>query len=336
MQGYLYMEDRGEGGHGQRWGTPVTPATRKDSVPPSRAAITPRSLIALDKAALGVSADWRDRRDRISLGCNDVAPRRKESSVRVVARFRPASEEELEAEGHESERAFRVAAGGQRVEALEGTQTWEFDVAFGEQCSQEAVYDAAARPVIDGLLDGYNGTIFAYGQTGSGKTHCMFGPTHDLMYQESDGRGIVPRAAQHVFGHIRNGIDGAEFVLRCSLFEVYREQLRDLLDPANPNLRIKETPRQGVFVDGLVQEFVACEDDVVRLLRAGSRLRAVAATRLNQHSSRSHVLFSLTCEQRLGDGTLKLAKLNLVDLAGSEKVWKSSSSGVTLEEAKKD
>merc|ERR1719169_396793 len=163
----------------------------------------------------------------------------------------------------------------------------------------------------------------------------MFGPTHDLMYQESDSRGIVPRAAQHVFGHIRNGIDGAEFVLRCSLFEVYREHLRDLLDPANPNLRIKETPRQGVFVDGLAQEFVACEDDVVRLLRAGSRLRAVAATRLNQHSSRSHVIFSLTCEQRLIDGTEKLAKLNLVDLAGSEKVWKSSSSGVTLEEAKK-
>jgi hypothetical protein len=197
------------------------------------------------------------------------------------------------------------------------------------------VYDATGRPVIDALLDGYNGTIFAYGQTGSGKTHCMFGPTPALVYQAAEAQGIVPRAVQHIFNHIHDGIDGTEFVLRCSLFEVYREQLRDLLDPANANLRIKETPRQGVFVDGLAQEFVACVDDVVRIIRGGSRLRAVAATRLNQHSSRSHVIFSLTCEQHLEDGTEKLAKLNLVDLAGSEKVWKSSSSGVTLEEAKK-
>jgi hypothetical protein len=197
------------------------------------------------------------------------------------------------------------------------------------------VYNAAGRPVIDGLLDGYNGTIFAYGQTGSGKTHCMFGPADDFTFLETDRRGIVPRAAQHVFSHIDSGTDAAEFVLRCSLFEVYREQLRDLIDPTSPNLRIKETPRQGVYVEGLAQEFVVCEDDVVRILRTGSRLRAVAATSLNQRSSRSHVIFSLTCEQRLGDGTEKIAKLNLVDLAGSEKVWKSSSSGVTLEEAKK-
>lgn len=326
MEGYLYMEDRGESNHGQRWGTPVTPADRKLPVPVKREAVVPRSLIALDKAALGVSEDWRER---IALRC----AKRKESSVRVVARFRPPSKQELQAEGGD-ESVFKVRAGGY-VDAVEGTQCWEFDVAFGEDGSQQAVYNAAGRPVIEGLLDGYNGTIFAYGQTGSGKTYCMFGPSHELTFQASDCRGIVPRSVQHVFNHIRDGTDGTEFVLRCSLFEVYREQLRDLLDPANPNLRIKETPRQGVFVDGLAQEFVACEDDVVRLLRAGSRLRAVAATRLNQHSSRSHVIFSLACEQRLVDGTEKLAKLNLVDLAGSEKVWKSSSSGVTLEEAKK-
>lgn len=331
MQGFLYMEDRGESGH-QRWGTPVTPAARKLQAAAnhssSRASIEPRNLIALDKAALGVSEDWRDR---ISLKCD----KRKESSVRVVARFRPPSEKELQAGGEDCKQAFKVHPGSHRVETVDGTHGWDFDMAFSEDCSQEAVYNAAGHPVISGMLDGYNGTIFAYGQTGSGKTHCMFGPSHDLLCQTSDYRGIVPRAAQHVFDYIRNGVDGSEFELSCSLFEVYREQLRDLLDPHNPNLRIKETPRQGVFVDGLAQEFVACEDDVIQLLLAGSRLRAVAATRLNQHSSRSHVIFSLTCEQRLSDGTEKLAKLNLVDLAGSEKVSKSSSSGVTLEEAKK-
>lgn len=319
MQGYLYMEDRGEGGRGQRWGTPVTPLAKKQQ----QQTVTPRNLIAVDKAALGIAPDWRERMVLKST-------KRKESSVQVVARFRPASIVELEADG---DRAFRVC--NNCVETSDGTRRWEFDLVFGEECSQEDVYNAAGRPVIDGLLDGYNGTIFAYGQTGSGKTHCMFGPANCLSFLATDKRGIVPRAAQHVFSHIHNGTDAAEFVLRCSLFEVYREQLRDLIDPTSPNLRIKETPRQGVYVEGLAQEFVACEDDVVRILRTGSRLRAVAATSLNQRSSRSHVIFSLTCEQRLGDGTEKVAKLNLVDLAGSEKVWKSSSSGVTLEEAKK-
>mmetsp|Transcript_12526 Transcript_12526/g.20636 ORF Transcript_12526/g.20636 Transcript_12526/m.20636 type:complete len:871 (+) Transcript_12526:91-2703(+) len=319
MQGYLYMEDRGEGARGQRWGTPVTPVAKKQQ----QQAITPRNLIAVDKAALGIAPDWRERMVLKST-------RRKESSVQVVARFRPASIIELEADG---DRAFRVC--NNRVETSDGTRSWEFDLVFGEECSQEEVYNTAGRPVIDGLLDGYNGTIFAYGQTGSGKTHCMFGPANDLTFLQSNRRGIVPRAAQHVFSHIQNGTDASEFVLRCSLFEVYREQLRDLIDPTSPNLRIKETPRQGVYVEGLAQEFVGCEEDVVRILRTGSRLRAVAATSLNQRSSRSHVIFSLTCEQRLGDGTEKVAKLNLVDLAGSEKVWKSSSCGVTLEEAKK-
>lgn len=322
MQGnYLYMEDRGESGH-QRWGTPKTPLSRKQHDTYKTAGIVPRSLIALDKAALGVAEDWRDR---ISLKC----AKRMESSVRVVARFRPPSAQESHCP-----RSFRVITGSKQVEALDRPNRWEFDEAFGEECTQEAVYNAAGYPVISGMLDGYNGTIFAYGQTGSGKTHCMFGQAQDSLCQSIDHRGIVPRAAQQVFDYIRD-TDGCEFVLRCSLFEVYREQLRDLLDTGNPNLRIKETPRQGVFVDGLAQEYVACEEDVVQLLRAGSRLRAVAATRLNQHSSRSHVIFSLTCEQKLDDGTEKLAKLNLVDLAGSEKVAKSNSSGVTLEEAKK-
>jgi len=258
---------------------------------------------------------------------------KKESNVRVIARFRPPPNDLDEEEAAEA-LAFCVWPDQRTVESFDRAQRFELDFAFDERCTQAAVYDVAGRPMIDDVLDGYNGTIFAYGQTGSGKTHCMFGPHHEVPWQ-SDDRGVVPRAAQHVFDRIRAGADDVEFVLRCSLFEIYREQLRDLMDPSNISLRVKETPQRGIFVDGLTQEFVTCESDILDILHVGSRMRAMATTQLNQHSSRSHVIFSLACEQRMPDGTEKTGKLNLVDLAGSEKVWKSSSWGVTLEEAKK-
>jgi len=327
MQGssYLYMEDRGQV-CGPRWGTPVTPTVRKVRPPHHSEGLEPRNLIAVNKASLGVSSDWREKTELKYF-------KKKESSIRVVARFRPSPKPEREAQDVESGPAFTVSHNGRTVESFDGVHCFEFDLAFQEDSTQEAVYSEAGLPVINDLLDGYNGTIFAYGQTGSGKTHCMFGSVQDILYQ-TENRGVLPRAAEHVFAHIREGAEDVEFVLKCSLFEVYREQLRDLLDPSNVNLKVKETPRHGVYVNGLTQEFVAHENDVWELLRLGCRSRSVAATRLNQQSSRSHVIFSLTCEQRLADDTKKRGKLNLVDLAGSEKVWKSSSSGVTLEEAK--
>eukprot|EP00927_Polykrikos_kofoidii_P023825 TRINITY_DN21811_c0_g1_i1.p1 TRINITY_DN21811_c0_g1~~TRINITY_DN21811_c0_g1_i1.p1 ORF type:complete len:1001 (-),score=182.36 TRINITY_DN21811_c0_g1_i1:195-3197(-) len=274
----------------------------------------------------------------------------KESSVKVLARFRPPCRHERDSE--DCTRAFFVWPDRRTIETLDRSQQYEFDCAFGEDSSQVAVYDAAGRPMVEDVLEGYNGTVLAYGQTGSGKSYTMFGQVlghgplascfpapvgvgTDFVALADESHGIIHRAAQHVFERINGGPSDVEFLLRCSLFEVYREQLRDLLEPSNCNLRVKETPQQGVYVDGLAHEFVTCEGDIVNLLRQGSRMRTVAATRLNQHSSRSHVIFSIVCEQRGADGTGKVGKLHFVDLAGSEKVWKSSSSGVTLEEGKK-
>lgn len=330
MLGYLYLETSATPPHSRA--TSRGPSAVHDGR--QKAPLPPRNLnmIAVDKAALG-SAE----RDRLALRHE----RRSESSVKVVARFRPPSQ--TEAMDEKCTRAFNILPDEQTVESVGRAHTFQFDFVFGEACSQESVYDVVGRPVIDDVLDGYNGTIFAYGQTSSGKTHSMFGPSrteaklHSSIcgVEGADARGIVPRAASHVFDRLREGADDVEVVLRCSLFEVYREQLRDLTDPTNINLRVKETPQQGIFVDGLTHEFVTCEGDILDLLRHGQRFRVVAATRLNQHSSRSHVIFGLTCEQRLPDGTEKVGKLNLVDLAGSEKVWKSGTHGVTLDEAKK-
>jgi kinesin family protein 5 len=146
----------------------------------------------------------------------------------------------------------------------------------------------------------------------------------------------MPRTAEQVFDSISNSADGStEFTLRCSFLEVYREQMRDLLDPDNQGLKVKELPHRGLYVHGLTREYVTCAGEVMEVLRAGNRARSVARTRLNEHSSRSHAIFMMQVEQRSCEGTERLGKLTLVDLAGSEKVGKSGCVGETLEEAKK-
>lgn len=256
-----------------------------------------------------------------------------ESSVRVVARFCPAPVDEEIPGVAAAPRAFVTHPDAPVIESSDRAYSFELDGVFGEEALQAQVYEDVGRPAVSDVLCGYNGAVLAYGQTGSGKTHCMFGPN----LQEPECHGVVPRAARQVFDAIRADTEGVEFVLRCSLLEVYCEQLRDLLNPANRHLRVKELPGRGVFVDGLVQEFVVCESDILDIIRTGNKMRAVARTRLNQHSSRSHVVFMLTFEQKMPDGTEKVGKLCLADLAGSERVRRSGAleaGGVSLEEAR--
>merc|ERR1719399_1155283 len=118
----------------------------------------------------------------------------------------------------------------------------------------------------------------------------MFGPS--AMRPELVG--IVPRTAEQVFETISNSADDStEFTLRCSFLEVYREQMRDLLDPDNQGLKVKELPQRGLYVHGLTREYVTCAGEVMEVLRTGNRARAVARTRVNEHSSRSHAIFMI-------------------------------------------
>lgn len=286
-------------------------------------------------SACEASPTRRDKSD--NLACSEqcrpgLRSSKSESSVHVVARFRPrVTEEELQ-----DKHAFSVHPSGRIVESLDGSYCFELDKVFTEATRQEDVYDYVGRPIIHDVLSGYNGTILAYGPTGSGKTYCMFGPGSVGEGFQSELRGVIPRAAHQIFDTIADITDDRiEFTLRCSFMEVYREQMRDLLNPFNQKLRVKEFPQTGLFVDGLSREYVTCISDVMNVLRAGYRSRSVARTRQNQYSSRSHAIFVLHVEQRSDSGSERLGKLTLVDLAGSEKVSKSESIGDTLEEAKK-
>jgi kinesin family protein 5 len=197
---------------------------------------------------------------------------------------------------------------------------------------QSDIFNFSIKPTVDDILNGYNGTVFAYGQTGAGKSYTMMGSDID----NDEGRGVIPRIVEQIFASILSSPESIEYTVRVSYMEIYMERIRDLLSPQNDNLPIHEEKNRGVYVKGLLEIYVSSVQEVYEVMRRGGTSRAVAATNMNQESSRSHSIFVITITQKnVETGSAKSGQLFLVDLAGSEKVGKTGASGQTLEEAKK-
>lgn len=217
-------------------------------------------------------------------------------------------------------------------QSKEGSGSFTFDRVFPMDSLQTDLFDFSIRPTVDDLLNGYNGTVFAYGQTGAGKSYTMMGSDID----DDEGRGIIPRIVEQIFASILTSPSNIEYTVRVSYMEIYMERIRDLLVPHNDNLPVHEEKSRGVYVKGLLEVYVSSVQEVYEVMRRGGTARAVAATNMNQESSRSHSIFVITVTQKnLETGSAKSGQLFLVDLAGSEKVGKTGASGQTLEEAKK-
>ncbi|KAK3339218.1 kinesin heavy chain [Neurospora tetraspora] len=252
------------------------------------------------------------------------------NSIKVVARFRPQNRVEIE-------------SGGQPIVSFQGPDTctidskeaqgsFTFDRVFDMSCKQSDIFDFSIKPTVDDILNGYNGTVFAYGQTGAGKSYTMMGTSID----DPDGRGVIPRIVEQIFTSILSSAANIEYTVRVSYMEIYMERIRDLLAPQNDNLPVHEEKNRGVYVKGLLEIYVSSVQEVYEVMRRGGNARAVAATNMNQESSRSHSIFVITITQKnVETGSAKSGQLFLVDLAGSEKIGKTGASGQTLEEAKK-
>lgn len=211
---------------------------------------------------------------------------------------------------------------------------FRFDRVFDMESTQKQVYDIAAKPIIDSVLDGFNGTIFAYGQTGSGKSHTMTGPSISNI-EDIEMQGIIPRMVRTVFTRIENASEDIVFNVTVSMVEIYNERIKDLLDPTKDNLRIHEKAGKGVYLQDVTENYIDSEDQVYQIMRHGNDNRAVASTNMNSESSRSHSIFILTVTQNnTADLSCKIGKLYLVDLAGSERISKTGAEGQTLDEAK--
>ena len=127
------------------------------------------------------------------------------------------------------------------------------------------------------MLTGYNGTVFAYGQTGTGKTYTMMGSD---IYDNKE-RGVIPRSAHLIFKSVANSKSDAEFTLKCSMVEIYKETIRDLLDGTKMNLKIKQDREKGIYIKDLTQQSVVSEDEMLDIINFGDEMRTVASTKMN-------------------------------------------------------
>ena len=262
----------------------------------------------------------------------------KSQSIRVICRIRPENERE-KASGMKgcidvlSENSLKIYPLDQPAKSGQVTKEepheFTFDRVFPNTTRQIEVFEFAAKPLIDGVFDGINCTLFCYGQTSSGKTFTMEG-----IHGNEDLQGIIPRAMRYIFQKITE-VENAECSVKCSYYQIYNEKIQDLLDPKKSDLIVREDKRKGIWVEDLTEKYVASVKDMQDAFALGASNRTVSATQMNAGSSRSHSLFVVTIFQKntVTEST-KSAKVFFVDLAGSEKMSKTGiTGGMGLKEA---
>ncbi|GFP82281.1 armadillo repeat-containing kinesin-like protein 2 [Phtheirospermum japonicum] len=269
--------------------------------------------------------------------------------VRVAVRLRPRNGEEQVADADFAD-CVELQPELKRLKLRKNnwdSDTYEFDEVLTECASQKRVYEVVAKPVVESVLDGYNGTVMAYGQTGTGKTYTL----GRLGDEDTSARGIMVRSMEDILANISPETDS----ISVSYLQLYMESIQDLLNPANDNISIVEDQKTGdVSLPGATVWEIRDQQSFMELLRLGEAHRIAANTKLNTESSRSHALlmvqvkksvssrddFSLETQDRsnmvgnLRPPMLRKGKLIVVDLAGSERIHKSGSEGHMLEEAK--
>ncbi|XP_067857923.1 kinesin-like protein KIF15 [Heptranchias perlo] len=268
-------------------------------------------------------------------------PSAEGDSIKVYVRVRPpAKSTELFTDGDQGLCLAVTSSNTIRLSSKPEPKIFTYDHVADMDTTQEAVFSAVARGIIESCMNGYNGTIFAYGQTGSGKTFTMLGPSDDSDNFTHNLRGVIPRSFEYLFYLINRekekAGEGKNFLCKCSFIEIYNEQIFDLLDPASTGLFLRENIKTGVFVEGVVEQVVTSAAEAYQVLSMGWRNRSVASTSMNRESSRSHAVFTVTIESKEKINNLvniRTSQLNLVDLAGSERQKDTHAEGLRLKEA---
>lgn len=207
---------------------------------------------------------------------------------------------------------------------------YAFDIVFDGNDTQQNVFEKCVEPLLDSVLDGFNATCFAYGQTGSGKTYTMLGP--------EDSPGIMFRALQGIFDRIAHSTSNSsdyEYKIILSYLEIYNENIRDLIQPSDEYLELRED-NDRMHVVGLTEITVKSVKETMQILRKGNQNRIQEETSHNKESSRSHAVLQINVEKRsrLPDVNeeVQVGKLSLIDLAGSERAAESNNRGIRLRE----
>ncbi|KAE8260456.1 hypothetical protein A4X13_0g318 [Tilletia indica] len=223
--------------------------------------------------------------------------------------------------------------GGGGKGTKKATMPFSFDRSYDENTEQRTLFEYVGVELLQHAFNGFNTCVFAYGQTGSGKSHSMVG------YAEA--KGLIPLTCSRLFDDINEKLEAdpnLKISVEVSYIEIYNEKVRDLLNPKNKgNLKVREHPSLGPYVEDLSKLVVASFADIENLMDEGNKARTVAATNMNETSSRSHAVFTLVLSQRRRDtdanlDTEKVSRISLVDLAGSERANSTGATGARLKE----
>uniref|UniRef100_A0A8D2P4Y6 Kinesin family member 27 n=1 Tax=Zosterops lateralis melanops TaxID=1220523 RepID=A0A8D2P4Y6_ZOSLA len=261
----------------------------------------------------------------------------EEIPVKVAVRVRPLLSKEIL---YNHQACVRLVPNAKQV-IIGKDHVFTFDFVFGKNSTQEEVYAVCIKPLLVSLTEGYNATVFAYGQTGSGKTYTIGGD--HIASVAVDERGIIPRAIQELFHHISEHRN-INFCVKVSYIEVYKEELRDLLDleTSVKELHIREDEKGNTVIVGAKEFQVECADEVISLLESGNAARHTGTTQKNEHSSRSHAIFTISiCQKQSAEYQKNTdveqdwisSKFHFVDLAGSERVAKTGNTGERFKES---
>ncbi|XP_071957109.1 kinesin-like protein KIF27 [Antedon mediterranea] len=270
----------------------------------------------------------------------------QEVPVRVAVRVRPLlAKEKL----HHHEQCVRVLSNSHQV-VIGRDRAFTFDTVLGSKSTQEDVYNSCVEGLVSSLFEGYNATIFAYGQTGSGKTFTVGGGNYINITTEE--YGIIPRAVQQIFNKIK-GNEDVEHAIKVSYIEIYKEELRDLLDreTSNKDMHIREDENGNTVIIGAKEMPCNSMEDVMSCLASGSSHRQTGSTNMNEYSSRSHAIFTVVLNQNWQDENekdkkpskndeddvtynhLRSSKFHFVDLAGSEQAHRTGNAGERFKES---
>lgn len=255
------------------------------------------------------------------------------SAIKVSIRLRPLNKREL---GVGAKNA--IAIDGVKCTATSGNETktfsydecfWSFDKSQ-DFASQEIVFDSIGTQLLKHALDGYNCCLMAYGQTGAGKSFSMMGSRKQP--------GLIPQIASSLYEEAKKlDAEGIQTEIEVSYMEIYCEKVKDLLGKKTDKpLRVREHPALGPYVEGLKKLAATSSDQALQIMTSGNAARTVAATNMNQSSSRSHAVFQIFIKQKkIENGVTvfeKKSKVALIDLAGSERSSSAGTVGTRLKE----
>ena len=283
-----------------------------------------------------------------------------EDNVKVYVRIRPHSKDQsslpiASSISAISKKEIHFDNGGDNNN--NGVKKFSVDSVFNTTSTQNNIFVQVGKPVVDSALQGYNGTVLAYGQTGSGKTYTMLGSPAEP--------GLIPRVCQYLFSQIDNIQKNSNKVMKkkkkkqqvvennnnnksslidnkinvyVSYLEIYQENVLDLLDIESGKKDLREdTKKKCVYVDKLVEKEVISPKEAAEWMAIGNTNRKTGSTKMNNESSRSHAVFTLSLEihstnKKTGAQTKRTSKINLVDLAGSERQQNTGATGARLKE----